>query len=119
MAQPGQPDPNSMDDPANLGKIISPEAMRSNMNQIDNLRSITTIAGGILAGVIQCVGYKGFLCFIAIYALTTVAVGCVISFNFQRYVNMSVTNFATHDVQKHAMSFVLFWTLSYALVYIY
>lgn len=109
----------AMDDPANAGKIISQEAMMSNMNQIDSLRSVTMIAGGILAGVIQCVGYKGFLCFIVIYALTTVAVGCTISFNFQRYLNMTLTNFAMHDVNKHAMSFVLFWTLSYALVYIY
>lgn len=117
MAQPGQP--MSLDDPANAGKIISQEAMMNNMNQIDTLRSVMMIAGGILAGVIQSVGYKGFIGFVLVYLATTVAVGALIGFNFQRYVNMSMLNFAMHDVNKHAMSFVLFWTLAYALVYIY
>ena len=108
-----------VEDPANAGKIISQEAMMVNMNQIDTMRSVSMVAGGILAGTVQSVGYKGFMCFAAVYLLVTFCVGVVIGFNFQRYTNMSLLSFAVHDINKHVMSFVLFWTLSYALIYIY
>ena len=107
-------------DPANADKIlISSENMRINMNQIDSLRSFMMIAGGIMAGSIQCVGIYGFLCFLILYVVITIALGLRIKFDFKTYTNMTLMEFALLDISKHVMSFVLFWTLSYALVYIY
>ena len=108
-------DPNEQYDKV----ILSTESMMMNMNQIDTLRSVMMIAGGILAGVAECVGLQGFICFILLYICTTISVGAMLKFDFLTYLNMSFLEFAVMDASKHIMSFVLFWTLAYALIYIY
>ena len=41
------------------------------------------------------------------------------NFNLAKYVNLNSTGFMMFGMQGHAMSYILFWTLTYALVHIY
>ncbi len=106
-------------DPSSTDKMISQEQMMKNMQQVDTLRSVLMIAAGVSCGVMQLLSLMGFVFFAMVYAFTTISVGMKIGFNFKTYFNMSLLNFLAFDVSKHVMSFILFWTLSYALVYIY
>ena len=110
---------NNNQDMDSADKVIAQESMMNNMRQIDTLRSIMMIASGCTSGIIQCVNHEGFICFAIAYILSAVAIGMTIQFNFKTYLNMSFLEFLVHDASRHIMSFVLFWTLAYALVYIY
>lgn len=101
------------------GKFVSAEAMGKNRQQIDIVRTVMMIVGGTMTGIVACVGYQGFIAFTLLYLATTVAIGVKMNFNFKAYTNSSFVMFAISDVSKHAMSFLLFWTLCYALVYVY
>lgn len=77
------------------------------------------IIGGFIAGILKCTNLNGLICFITIYILITIVLGLKIKFDFKQYMNCTMMNFLTSDLQKNALSFILFWTLTYALVYIY
>lgn len=98
---------------------ISLESLHSNMNQIDISRTFLCIIGGIVAGILKCTNLNGLLCFIIIYTIITILLGLKIKNDFKQYLNCTMFNFLTSDLQKNMLSFILFWTLTYALVYIY
>lgn len=100
-------------------KVIAQDSMMNNMRQIDTLRALMMIASGCASGIVQCVNHEGFIWFAVTYILSAVAIGMTIQFDFKTYVNMTFLQFLVHDASRHVMSFVLFWTLAYALVYIY
>ncbi len=99
--------------------IISQENMIKNLQQIDTLRSIIMIVSGISCGIMKTIGILGFLYFLLVYIIITIVIGIKIKYNFTTYLNMSFFDFLMNDMMKHIMSFILFWTLSYTLVYIY
>jgi ER membrane protein complex subunit 6 len=98
---------------------ISMEALQRNMGQIDIARTFLCIMGGVVAGILRCTGASGLICFIAIYVAITGVLALKIQFDFKQFTNMTLTYFLFSDLQKNALSFILFWTLTYALVYIY
>jgi hypothetical protein len=100
-------------------KYILMDELRKNMSKIDVARSLMCILSGVMTGILGYTGLQGFLFFIAVYIVVAVAIAFRFKFNTRLYTNMSFMSFISFDLQKHALSFVLFWTLSYALVYIY
>lgn len=98
---------------------ISMESLHSNMNSIDISRTFLCIIGGIIAGILKHTNLQGLICFVVIYVLITVMLGLKIKFDFKQYLNCTMIGFLTSDLQKNMLSFILFWTLTYALVYIY
>ena len=100
-------------------KSISIENMRKNHSQIDVTRTFLSIVGGIIAGILGCTGLKGLACFIAVYLSIASALASKMGRNTKLYTNMNFLYFCLSDLQKNSLSFVLFWTLTYALVYIY
>ena len=107
-------DPNDEDN-----KYTSMDLLRRNMSQIEVAKSLTCIMGGVAAGVLGCTGIQGLF----VYILVSLAVGGALALKMggqvKAYMNTSFIGFLTGDLQKSSLSFVLFWTLSYALVYIY
>ena len=74
---------------------------------------------GIFAGVIGCRSGSGLLCFVTLYLLIALFLFSKMLFEVKLYTNSSVLGFVLGDIQKNGFSFVLFWTLTYALIYIY
>ncbi|CAN0133419.1 unnamed protein product, partial [Heterosigma akashiwo] len=74
-----------------------------------------------IPGILGCTGLWGFLSFIGFYSLTSLSIfvlkmkGDPCSYTMSK----STTSFFFDGAQTYGLSFVLFWTLSYALVYIY
>ena len=98
---------------------ISIESLHSNMNQIDISRTFLCIIGGLITGVLKCTGIQGLISFLILYITITLLLGIKIKFDFKQYMNCTMLIFLTSDLQKNILSFILFWTLTYALVYIY
>lgn len=82
-------------------------------------RSFLCIIGGILTGVLGCTGFQGFIGFVAVYLSLALSIGVKFNFDFMSYMHCSLTSFLFTDLQKNGLSFILFWTLTYALIYIY
>lgn len=56
---------------------------------------------------------------IIIISATTIGLLIKTNFDIPKYTNTSILPFTIIGIQMNAMSFVLFWTLAYAIVNIY
>jgi hypothetical protein len=100
-------------------KYVSVDLLRRNMSQIEVAKSLISIMGGVAAGVLGCTGPQGLLVYAGVSVATTAALSMRMGGQMKAYTNSTFLGFMTGDLQKSSLSFVLFWTLSYALVYIY
>ena len=98
---------------------MSYQNLRKNMNAIDDVRTLMTLISGVVAGILGVEGLKGAMLYLTMYAM--VSAGCMLRMGFdsQQYTNMIALQFLFADFGKYALSFILFWTLTYGLVYIY
>ena len=95
------------------------DVLQSNMKRIDIYESACFIAAGAIAGIIGLTNLKGLLYFIIASFVITASLGVKIKFQYHDKTNLSFPALWLNAMSSHILSFVLFWTLSYALVYIY
>jgi len=102
-------------------KMINPEALQANMMGINFVRSLMAIVSGIVAGIVGLTGTKGFLLYIALHLLTSLALMAKMKFNVSEYMmpGLSPLWFAVDGLTGQGLSFVMFWTLSFAMVHIF
>lgn len=99
--------------------VFSPERYQLNMKAIDGVRSTASILSGVCAGILRCTSLYGLVAFLAFYVLTSALLLLPMGMDSAAYTNRSLVMFALGDMSKYGLSFVLFWTLAYGLVYIY
>lgn len=95
------------------------EAMMGNGNQISRTRVLMCIVSGIICGILGLTSLHGLLFFIASSITTDLAIITKMKFNLKEYTNASFIQFFLDGFSSTAMSFILFWTLAFAVVYIY
>ena len=109
------------EDAKEVGESFSMESMNFNMRQIMGFRTVLYLVGGITCGVLGLTNFLGlfFYLFIGVLGSTTLLIK--MGLDAKRFTASPVINFLASDIAnpQHAMSFILFWTLAYALVYIY
>jgi hypothetical protein len=101
------------------GKRISMEKVIFNSKQIDIASAVCFITGGIISGILGLTGLNGLFLLLAVMVILNGSLLLKMGLNLSAYSNQGVVSLAVNGVKSHAMSFVLFWTLSYALVHIY
>lgn len=95
------------------------EALMINGAQIGRVRVLMCIVSGIICGILGLTGLQGLLFFIVSSFLTDIGLIGKMKFNLKEYTNAPVYQFLLEGLSSTAMSFILFWTLSFAVVYIY
>ena len=100
-------------------KFISMEAWQRNVMEIDGARSSMSIVIGIATGILNCEGLYGLITYLVMYFMLDLAILSKMNFDSMKYANQRTIIFFVGDLAKHALSFILFWTLTYALIYIY
>ena len=78
------------------------------------VRQLTRVASPSLVARAQ-----GAAAFLITYALISAALVVKMRLDVFGHTNMALPQFAFGEMGKYGLSFILFWTLSYALVYIY
>ena len=63
--------------------------------------------------------YKNLVCFILLDLLVSLSMMAKMNFSLKSYTKQSMFGFLTADMQKNSLSFMLFWTLFYGLVYLF
>lgn len=98
---------------------VSMEALQSNMRDVDVARTYVCILGGVMTGILGSTGLHGLISFIVMYVTIGLGVAVKANFDFKQYMNCTLASFLVGDLQKNGLSFILFWTMTYALIYIY
>ena len=73
----------------------------------------------LISTQVGATGLRGLLFFVGTYVLGSVALLTRMRCNPTDYTSESLTKFVIMGAPGYALSFVLFWTLAYALVHIY
>ena len=101
-------------------RSLDAEALQGNMSQIEMTRIFLTIISGLIVGIAHLEGASGFLAYLLLQMLTSLAIWAVcMQGDSQKFTGMSLVGFVFGSMGNHVLSFMLFWTLSHALVYIY
>lgn len=106
-------------DASKRDEFVSNEAMMFNLNAIDSLRSYLTIFAGVATGILGATGLVGLACLMVSYLVISLALLSKMRLDPETYTREKAHTFLFGNIGRYGLSFVLFWTLSYALVYIY
>ncbi|KAJ1445888.1 hypothetical protein M885DRAFT_548438 [Pelagophyceae sp. CCMP2097] len=103
------------------GKVLMNRAsFEFNMSAIDKSRSFLTIFAGAATGILGLTGLGGLASFLATYAGISLAIlACKMRGDSEAFTEEKPLYFVLGHAGGYGLSFVLFWTLAYALVYIY
>ena len=100
--------------------MLDTEALGHNYKKLNFARTVTSIVAGTSCGVLGLSGYRGFLFYALIHVIVSFAILVPMGFRPQKYVYKSnVVSFLYFQIADQGLTFVLFWTLAYALVQIY
>lgn len=101
------------------GRRIFVDAFNRNMSQIDLIRTVLYLVMGALCGILGLTSVHG----LAFYVLMSVVVGMAIAapmgYDTKTFTNVSLFALCVQGFTGQAMSFIMSWTICYALVYIY
>mmetsp|Transcript_9608 Transcript_9608/g.13303 ORF Transcript_9608/g.13303 Transcript_9608/m.13303 type:complete len:115 (-) Transcript_9608:2052-2396(-) len=100
-------------------EYISDEAIMFNRSTIDSFRSYITIFAGVATGILGATGLRGLWLFLASYGFSSLCLALKMRLDTEAFANEKIYMFLFGNMGSYGLSFVLFWTLSYALVYIY
>ncbi|KAJ8611257.1 hypothetical protein CTAYLR_004154 [Chrysophaeum taylorii] len=101
------------------GDFVSDEAIMHNMSAIDSYRSYLTIFAGVATGILGATSLRGLALFLGSYLLISIALLAKMRLDPEAYIKDKPHFFVFGNIGRYGLSFVLFWTLSYALVYVY
>lgn len=100
-------------------EFFSIENMQNNEKVFNFCHTFMCIVAGSVAGIVGLTGLSGFFLFALAFLITAVAILFRMRFQLAEYTNQKLHSFLLQGIASHGLSFVLFWTLSYALVHIY
>jgi len=101
-------------------EVFDPMALNQNMQRIDKIRSLMGIVSGCVAGICGLTGLEGLVCFIGLHLTILISIAAFkMNFDLKSHTRQSWIGYLTTNLQQSALSFMLFWTLFYGLVYLY
>eukprot|EP00542_Grammatophora_oceanica_P012123 CAMPEP_0194031130 /NCGR_PEP_ID=MMETSP0009_2-20130614/4381_1 /TAXON_ID=210454 /ORGANISM="Grammatophora oceanica, Strain CCMP 410" /LENGTH=125 /DNA_ID=CAMNT_0038671199 /DNA_START=134 /DNA_END=514 /DNA_ORIENTATION=- len=101
-------------------EVLDTVALHLNTQRMNNLQTFMSIASGCMTGVLGLTGLQGFVSFLILHFSVLIAVLVLkMGFNLKKYSRHSFIGYALSNLQSSALSFMLFWTLFYGLVYLY
>ena len=97
------------------------EAMQKNMRQIDLVRIVMYMVAGGMCGWMGLTGMEGFIFYFVVSIVIGVGIGARMGFDVKKYThpNASLLTLVLGGLGSQIMSFIMFWTLTYSLVFVY
>lgn len=101
-------------------EVFDPMILQCNLARIERIQSVMGIASGCIAGISGFTGLEGLGCFLALHVFISLAIWAwKMDFDLQSYTKQSWFKYLTGPMQQTGLSFTLFWTLFYGLVFLY
>jgi ER membrane protein complex subunit 6 len=95
------------------------ENLQMNSMKFSRFQTVLYIVGGVMCGILGLTDLLGLLFYLALSAVIALFIVVKMKFNTKLYANSTPMSILIQGASSHALSFVLFWTMTYALVYIY
>lgn len=90
-----------------------------NTRKLDIFRYIISIINGIIAGILGLSGIQGFIFYGAVTSIVVTFILVKMKFNTTKYFNFSNFHLFISTIFNFFITFVLLWTFSYAIIYLY
>mmetsp|Transcript_11433 Transcript_11433/g.18612 ORF Transcript_11433/g.18612 Transcript_11433/m.18612 type:complete len:114 (-) Transcript_11433:39-380(-) len=101
-------------------ELYDQRSVMFNVKAVAYVRTILTIAAGFAAGVLGLTGFKGFALYLVLYVSASLLMVAKMGDPVSKYIPKTGTaSFLLGGIGGEGLAFVLYWTLSYALVHIY
>lgn len=101
-------------------EFFSMENVQKNEQAVEFCHTAMCVVAGCIAGITGMTGLSGFAFLAAMYIVTATALWVFkLRMDVKVYFNTNTPAFIFSGVFSQALSFILFWTLSYGLVHIY
>eukprot|EP00695_Tsukubamonas_globosa_P000885 TRINITY_DN1825_c0_g1_i1.p2 TRINITY_DN1825_c0_g1~~TRINITY_DN1825_c0_g1_i1.p2 ORF type:complete len:106 (-),score=6.16 TRINITY_DN1825_c0_g1_i1:172-489(-) len=97
---------------------LSKEKIDKNEKILSNCRTFASILGGCVTGVLGLTGLLGFVLYFVCSILLSLGLLVKSKFSTKRYFRTS-SSIWTSGVGSGLMTYILFWTLMYDIVYIF
>lgn len=97
---------------------LSVSHMKSNGETLFFVRTLAACTAGAAAGILGCTGWAGLAFYIIVWLIVSAGLIFKTGFHIKPYF-MSPSALTLEGLTGGLMSFVLFWTLCYDIVYIY
>lgn len=131
---------------ANTKEFVDPLVMHVNMQRIERIRTIMGIASGMAAGICGLTSWGGFgkqtiwsngrrisaklsltrlplfvlACFLVLHVITNMTIWATkMNGDLYSYTKQSWFTFMAKSMEGTVLSFTLFWTMFYGLVYLF
>ena len=101
------------------GRLLRADVLMANSRKMGFVRSSMAIVAGCVAGVLGLTGLSGFAAYVAMHLAVSISILASMGFNTQRYTLASPLGVLQDGIGGNLVSFIMFWTLFYALVHIY
>jgi len=113
--------------------IVSVKALATNTRVLNFVRSVMFVYAGSVAGVLGLTGLQGFAFYVTVFVVVSVAMLMFMKSSgkagdakshdgdgLQRFfLTSSPVSFALSGMGGQLVTYILFWTLAYALVHLY
>ena len=103
--------------------IVSAAALTANTRCVHYVRSLMFVYSGSVSGVLGLTGLQGFGVYLFVYFVVSVALLVRMAMrggSVDRYfLATTVPSFVWSGVAGQLVTYILFWTLTYALVHLY
>jgi hypothetical protein len=99
--------------------LINGDLLGANMRQLELLNIVMYLTGGIIAGILGLTGTNGLILFVAMSIVVQVAVLLRMGFKTDKFLVVSFLNMSFSAASSQCLTYILFWTLAFALVHIY
>eukprot|EP01130_Rhizamoeba_saxonica_P006482 TRINITY_DN2579_c0_g1_i1.p1 TRINITY_DN2579_c0_g1~~TRINITY_DN2579_c0_g1_i1.p1 ORF type:complete len:118 (-),score=12.76 TRINITY_DN2579_c0_g1_i1:38-391(-) len=97
---------------------ISIELKIANELNLNACRMVTSLIGGIGAGILGLTGWTGFLFYFVLALIVSLLVAAKGNFQLELYF-VDTSAIFSHGLFYGVLTFIMFWTLSYDVVHVY
>lgn len=113
-SQPGQnPDGETTE-------VFDFHAQQNNIRKMESIRAFMGIVNGCCAGILGLTNLKGIMFFVGMHLVVSVCLLMRIGGNLEKFrKGIGMAGFMMEGLQSSFMSYMLFWTLFYGLVYLF
>ena len=102
-----------------MSRVVVETNLAKNVKTLDYARSFFVAVAGTIAGILGLTGWSGFV----FYLVTTVVFGfgllAKMQFQTFEFFRNGLRDVMMEGVLGGALSYVLFWTLAYNVIYVY
>ena len=105
--------------PDSKGQRINPLALQANMRTLMVIKAIMTVAGAVITGTLGLTGWTGFGMYVLVQLASVLTAAAKAGGDIAKFLPGSIPSLWASSLLEQLVTFIMFWTLAFAVVHIY